>query len=92
MDIDVKGALNVKQRYADRVLSIFIAPPSIEELSRRLNARGTDAPDVIMKRLQKADYEMSFAPKFDKVVVNDNLDAAVEAVNALIKEFISSDK
>lgn len=92
MDIDVIGGINVKNRYSDRVLSIFISPPSIDELSRRLNARGTDAPDVIKKRLEKADYEMSFAPQFDKIIVNDDLDQAVEAVRSLIKDFISSGK
>lgn len=84
MDIDVKGGLNVKKCYGEQALTIFILPPSKEELERRLRGRGTDAEDVIKKRLDKADYELSFAPQFDVSVVNDDLDRAVDEVRKLI--------
>lgn len=87
MDIDVKGGLNVKNRYGSRALSIFILPPSIETLKERLTGRGTDSASDIARRLAKAEYEMSFAPQFDSVVVNDNLVNAAEEVASLIKEF-----
>lgn len=90
MDIDVKGALNVKKRYGSGALSIFIMPPSAEVLAARLRGRGTDAPEVIEKRLAKAEYEMSFAPQFDSIVVNDDLDLAVGEVRALISSFVNS--
>ena len=84
MDIDVKGGLNVKQCFGDQALTIFILPPSKEELERRLRGRGTDAEEVIRKRLDKADFELSFAPQFDVRVVNDDLERAVEEVRRLI--------
>lgn len=84
MDIDVKGGLNVKKCYGDQALTIFILPPSKEELERRLRGRGTDAEEVIRKRLDKADYELSFAPQFDARVVNDDLERAVEEVRKII--------
>lgn len=84
MDIDVKGGLNVKNCYGEQALTIFILPPSKEELERRLRGRGTDAEEVIRKRLDKADYELSFAPQFDVRVVNDDLERAVEEVRSLI--------
>lgn len=86
MDIDVKGGLNVKKCYGEQALTIFILPPSKEELKRRLRGRGTDSEDTIRKRLDKADYELSFAPQFDVRVVNDDLDRAVEEVRSLIIE------
>lgn len=86
MDIDVKGGLNVKKCYGEQALTIFILPPSKEELERRLRGRGTDSEDTIRKRLDKADYELSFAPQFDIRVVNDDLDRAVEEVRSLIIE------
>lgn len=84
MDIDVKGGLNVKKIYGSQAITIFILPPSKEELERRLRGRGTDAEDVIRKRLDKADYELSFAPQFDLRIVNDNLDHAVAEVRDVI--------
>ena len=75
-DVDVKGAMSIKKLYGKRALSMFIQPPSIEELRIRLEGRGTDAPEVIEQRLAKAEYELSFADKFDEVVVNDNLEIA----------------
>lgn len=87
MDIDVKGGLNVKKIFGKEALTIFILPPSKEELKRRLRSRATDSEDVIQKRLDKADFELSFAPQFDIRIVNDNLDHAVSEVkDAILKE------
>ena len=88
-DVDVKGGLNIKNIYGDRALSIFVMPPSIEELRNRLEKRGTDTPEVIEKRLSKAEYEMSFAPKFDVVVMNDDFDRAKAEVLDIVKKFIN---
>lgn len=87
MDIDVKGGVNVKERYGDRALSIFILPPSVETLEERLRGRATDSEETIRKRLDKAEFELGFAERFDHRVVNDDLDRAVEEVRALIKDF-----
>lgn len=83
-DVDVVGGINIKKFYGDRALSIFIQPPSVEVLRQRLTDRGTDAPDVIKCRLNKAEYELSFASQFDIVIVNDNLeDAQKQALQAI---------
>ena len=87
-DVDVHGAMNIKKAYGTQAISIFIQPPSIEELRRRLEGRGTDAPEVIEQRIARADYELSFAPKFDTVVVNDDLEEAKKATLEKIKNFI----
>ncbi len=87
-DVDVKGGCNIKEYYGDRALSLFIQPPSIDELRRRLEARGTDAPEVIEQRLARAEFELSFAPKFDRIVVNDDLETAKKEALAIIKEFL----
>lgn len=87
-DVDVKGGCNIKQHYGDEALSIFIMPPSVDELRRRLEARATDAPEVIDQRIARAEFEISFADKFDKVVVNDDLEKAKEEVLAIIREFV----
>ena len=87
-DVDVVGGCNIKKFYGERALSVFIQPPSVEELRRRLEGRATDTPEVIQQRIDKAEYELSFAPKFDKVVINDNLEAAQAEALAIIKEFI----
>ena len=87
-DVDVVGGVNIKQFYGERALSIFIQPPGIEELRRRLTSRATDAPEVIESRLAKAEYEMSFAPKFDRIVVNDDLSTAEQEVLQIIKKFL----
>ena len=89
-DIDCIGGLNVKKIYGDRALSIFVMPPSIQALRERLEKRGTDAPHVIEKRLAKAEYEMSFAPQFDLVVLNDDFDKAKEETYRAIKEFTTA--
>lgn len=87
-DIDVKGGCNIKRQYGNKALSIFIQPPSIEELRRRLEGRATDAQEVIEQRLSKASYELTFADKFDVVIVNDDLEKAkADTLNA-INEFL----
>lgn len=88
MDVDVKGALNIKKRYGDRALTIFIMPPGKEVLEQRLRNRGTDSEETIAKRLHKSEYEMSFSPEFDHVVVNDVLEKAVEETEKTIIDFI----
>lgn len=88
MDIDVKGALNVKRQFGDDALSIFIMPPNLEELEARLRGRNTDSEESLRRRIEKADYEMSFARQFDCRVVNDDLDRAVAEVGTLIRSFI----
>lgn len=89
LDIDVKGGVNVKRMYGDKALSIFIQPPCLESLRKRLTGRATDSPEAIEQRLAKAEYELSFAPEFDSVVVNDDLDRAIGEVDSLIKDFVS---
>lgn len=88
-DVDVKGGCNIKNYYGDRALSIFILPPSIDELRKRLEGRGTDSAEVIDQRIARAEFELSFADKFDKRVVNDDLDKAKAEALAIIKEFIA---
>ena len=90
-DVDVKGGVNIKQFYGDEALSLFIQPPSINELRRRLEGRGTDAPEVIDQRIARAEFELTFAKKFDKVVVNDILEYAEADALAVIQEFLNND-
>ena len=87
-DVDVKGALNIKKAYGSRALAIFIQPPSIDELRRRLESRATDSAADIELRLSKAEYELSFAPQFDEVVINDNLQVAQIETESLIEDFL----
>ena len=88
-DVDVVGGCNIKKFYGDRALSLFIQPPCVEELRRRLIGRGTDASEVIEHRVAKAEYELSFASKFDKVIINDDLEAAKAEALKVIKEFLN---
>ena len=88
-DVDVKGGCNIKKFYGDKALSIFVQPPSVEELRRRLVGRATDAPEVIEQRLAKASYEMTFAEKFDHIVVNDDLDVAKAETLKLVEDFLA---
>ncbi len=90
LDIDVKGALNVKQRFGSQALALFIMPPDTATLERRLRRRATDSDEAIAKRVAKADLEMSFAPRFDTVVINDNLEEAVADVRKAILTFVST--
>lgn len=88
LDIDVKGGVNVKQLYGAEALSIFIAPPSVEALRERLVGRGTESAEAIEQRVGRAEYELSFAPRFDRTVVNDELQAAISEVDTIIKDFV----
>lgn len=88
LDIDVKGGVNVKLMYGHRAVSIFIMPPSIDELRRRLLSRATDTIDVIEERVGKAEFEISFAPQYDYCIVNDDLNDAIDATRKAILSHI----
>jgi len=88
-DVDVKGGCNIKKFYGDRALSLFIQPPSIDELRNRLNKRATDAPEVIKDRIARATYELTFASKFDRIIINDNLEQAEQDVYLAVKSFLN---
>ena len=88
-DVDVKGGCNIKEMYGKNALSIFIQPPSIEELRHRLVGRNTDSPEVIEQRLSKAEYELTFSPRFDAVIVNENLQDAQQNTLTTILEFLN---
>ncbi|MBR1547744.1 MAG: guanylate kinase [Prevotella sp.] len=87
-DVDVKGGVNIKKYYADEALSLFIQPPSVEELRRRLEGRGTDTPEAIAQRLAKAEYELTFAPQFDHVIINDDLETAKQETLQVVQDFL----
>lgn len=87
-DIDVQGAVNVKKQYKSKALSIFIQAPSVEELRKRLISRGTDALEAIEERIEKAASELTYAPHFDHIVINDTLEHAVAEVSRLIGNFL----
>lgn len=89
LDIDVVGAMNVKRIFGEQAMTLFIMPPSIEELRRRLEGRATDSAAVIDERVGKAAYELTFAPRFDFSVVNDDLATAIGQVHDIISGFIS---
>lgn len=91
LDIDVEGALEVKRKYGEEVLAIFLMPPSLQELRKRLELRATDAPEVIEERLKRAAYEMSLASRFDCQIVNDNLDCCIQEVRTAIIHFLSKE-
>lgn len=87
-DVDVVGGLNIKKQFTDKCLAIFIKAPSVEELERRLRGRSTDSEETIKKRVEKAAYELTFAPRFDTIIVNDNLETAIKQTYQEIKIFI----
>ena len=89
-DVDVVGGCNIKKYYGDRALSVFIQPPSIEELRKRLVGRATDAPEVIESRIAKAEFELGFAEKFDVVVINDELEKAQADALKTIQNFLNA--
>lgn len=90
LDIDVKGAENVKARFGDRALVLFVQPPSLEVLAERLRARQTESDETLAKRLARAEMELGFAKSFDAVVVNDELQQAIEETLAHIRSFLSA--
>lgn len=87
-DVDVKGGCNIKEHYGSHAMSVFIQPPSVDELRRRLLSRGTDSAEAIEERVAKAAYELTFAPRFDHVVINDNLEEAKAEVLRLVAQFV----
>lgn len=89
-DVDVLGGLNIKNFYQEHALSVFIKPPSMQELRSRLICRGTETEETLKKRLDKAEYELSFAPQFDRVVLNDTLEVAQQEMVDLVKGFLNS--
>lgn len=89
LDIDVKGAIHVQQQYPDTSLSIFIEPPSVAELKRRLESRGTETPESLQARVNKASYELSFKDHFNEIIVNDDFKAACEKARKIIENFLA---
>jgi len=88
LDIDVQGAVHVQQQHPEQTLSIFIEPPSVDELKRRLHGRGTESAESLVTRVNKATYELSFKDHFDKVIVNDDLEKACKEAEAIVRSFI----
>ncbi|MDB5231837.1 MAG: guanylate kinase [Chitinophagaceae bacterium] len=91
LDIDVKGAIHVQEQYDRQSLSLFIQPPSVDELQRRLRQRGTETEESIQARVSKAAYEMSFKHHFNKVIINHDLEKACAEAEAAVKEFLGWD-
>lgn len=87
-DIDVAGGVNLKNKFGDEALSVFIMPPSIEALRERLIGRNTDSAETIEKRIAKAEYEISFAPEFDRVILNDDLEIAKRETLEVLNDFL----
>jgi len=87
-DVDVLGALNIKKIYAEQALALFIKPPSVEVLAERLKMRGTESDESLKRRIDKATYELSFAPDFDITIINDNLEEAQNDAKQIILNFI----
>lgn len=88
LDIDVKGAIHLQDQFPNRCLSIFIEPPSVAELKKRLESRGTETPESLANRVNKASYELSFKNHFHKKILNDNLEKACSETEQVIKEFL----
>ncbi len=89
-DVDVKGGINLKKYFGNQALSIFIAPPSFQELKKRLEARHTENPESLKKRLERAKQELLYIDKFDKVIINDNLDKAKQEIYTIVKNFLQN--
>ena len=88
-DVDVVGGVNIKKHYGDEAMAVFIKPPSLEELSKRLQLRSTETPETLRKRLEKAEWELDFASEFDTVLVNDKLDQALKEAEEIIQNHIN---
>lgn len=88
LDVDVQGGINIQQQYPTRSLSLFIEPPSIDELEKRLRARGTETEETLSARLNKAAYELSFKQQFDRVILNDSLERACAEAEAVVRDFL----
>ncbi len=88
-DVDVVGGLNIKEYYGDEALAVFVQPPSVEELKKRLRNRSTESEEKINMRIAKAEKEMSYAGRFDVIIINDNLESALKIVESRVAEFLS---
>ena len=88
LDIDVKGAIHIQQQYPDTSLTIFIEPPSVAELKKRLESRGTETVESLQARVNKASYEISFKEHFNKSIINDDLERACAKAEQIVKEFL----
>ncbi|MGE4587653.1 MAG: guanylate kinase [Mangrovibacterium sp.] len=86
-DVDVVGGSNIKKYYGEEALAVFIRPPSVEELEKRLTLRSADSPEVIRKRVEKAEWELGFAPQFDRILVNDDLQTTLREAETLVNLF-----
>ena len=91
LDIDIKGAVNVQKQYPNQSISLFIEPPSVEELRKRLEFRGTETPESIEARISKATYELSFKENFDHIILNDELAKACKEAGEIVSDFLHSD-
>lgn len=89
-DVDVVGGLNIKKYGKENALAVFVMPPSVEELEARLKRRSSETTETLKKRIEKANYELTFANKFDKIIVNDELEKAVKEAKELVEEFLHS--
>ena len=92
LDVDVKGGINIQKKYPENSLSLFIEPPSLEELRRRLEKRGTETPESLNARIKKASFELSLKDKFDRIILNDQLDKACKEAEEAIREFLTSSR
>ncbi len=90
-DVDVVGGLNIKKFYGDEALAVFVQPPSVDELRKRLVGRSTEEPEVIEKRVQKAEFELSFAPRFDVVLINEKLEQTLTDAERIVDRFLKND-
>ena len=90
-DVDVKGGVSLKKYFGDKALSVFIQAPSVEELRRRLEGRGTDTPEAIDQRVAKAAEEMTYSPLFDKVLINDDLATALAEAESMVSDFLAKE-
>lgn len=90
LDIDVKGAINVKRQYGNHALTIFLRPPSFAILAERLQARGTETEDAVSKRLERARLEMTYAAEFDAIIINDDLDIAIDETVRVVNQFLAA--
>lgn len=88
LDIDVKGAIHVQQQYPETTMSIFIEPPSVDELKRRLQSRGTESDESLNARVNKASYELSFKHSFNHIIINNDLEKACSEARSLVSAFI----
>lgn len=90
LDIEVLGALNVKKMYGDQAFCIYIMPPDLEELKRRLQKRGTESEEMLQSRLERARRELDFADRFDTIVINDDLETAYAEIHELVREYMGA--